>query len=167
MLEKNYETTKYVIFLELRDYWEKCRKKSAMERGWKRGKTSGEAAQQWSRQAEQREWEREREVWKRRPRGYPRWWNVAENAAVERGAVGMPAVLSRGALGGGWWQRSPRTAGGLLGRTRNLTTNGHATSGEPSLPASPGIHYLLVPCQPPHRHSYLILIYYLPRSVPL
>lgn len=144
----------------LRDYREKCRKESAM---------TG----------------REKERWrlKRGKRGegrrYERSWNDERtssriSAMMERGGgtrcrIGHagPECFRGGALGGGWWQRSPRTAGGLLGRSRNLSTNGHATSGEPSLPASPSIHYLLVPCQPPHRHSYLILIYYLPRSVPL
>jgi len=155
--------SKRVISSGLRDYWEKCCAKS----------------QQW--REDEREIRRSAETVEERGKrryggdfvkrwGPSRWYPTMMERGGERGAVGtvrMPAVVSRGALGGGWWQRSPRTAGGLLGRTRNLTTNGHATSGEPSLPASLGIHYLLVPCQPPHRHSYLILIYYLPRSVPL
>lgn len=85
----------------------------------------------------------------------------------ERGeARGMRAQFRGGPLAGGGDSGAQSPRGVSPGGTRNLTTNGHATSGEPSLPPRPGIHYLLVPCQPPNRHSYLILIYYLPRSVP-
>lgn len=78
----------------------------------------------------------------------------------------MRAQFRGGPLAGGGDSGAQSPRGVSPGGTRNLTTNGHATSGEPSLPPRPGIHYLLVPCQPPNRHSYLILIYYLPRSVP-